>query len=316
MSANQPQRGTRPLRLFTTGTVLGLIWVLIAGVTGIHGAPQQGTIPWKPKPGTEDQYAGSETCVMCHVEHGEAFPENPHAGAGSEVEHPNGDLTCEACHGPGMAHADSGGDPEEMKNFTEKASAEISKSCLGCHAGSARNARYMSSDHAAGDLSCVNCHSVHSPEVMEGLKVTSSPGLCFTCHVEVRASFAGADRHGLGNGLVNCENCHNPHGSMENSMLARPMINGELCAVCHIDKRGPFVFDHAAGTVEGCVACHTPHGSPNRFMLKTNMTSELCVTCHVDAPTFHNMADLRYRNCTTCHTAIHGSDSHHLFFSR
>ena len=76
------------------------------------------------------------------------------------------------------------------------------------------------------------------------------------------------------------------------------------------------VWTTLAGTVEGCVICHAPHAATNRFMLKANRTSELCLTCHLEAPTFHNLADPRYQNCTTCHTAIHGSDSHRLFFRR
>jgi DmsE family decaheme c-type cytochrome len=115
---------------------------------------------------------------------------------------------------------------------------------------------------------------------------------------------------------VGCEDCHNPHGSAETAMLSRPMISGELCVQCHTGKRGPFVYEHLAGTVEGCIVCHESHGSANRFMLKTNRTSELCIMCHVEAPTVHNLADQRYQNCTTCHTAIHGSDSHYLFFRR
>ena len=316
MSAHGHQRNNRRFRLVTGSGAIALFWVLVAVVPGLEGAPQQGTLPWKPASGTEDTYAGNEMCVMCHVDIGTAFEQKQHAGAGAGVDHPAGDLTCESCHGPGMPHVNTGGDPEEMVGFAEKSTAEAVRACLVCHAGSSRHARYAASAHAAGDLSCTACHSIHSPSVTDGLMASESPALCFTCHQDMKAGLAVADGHGLGRGLVSCESCHNPHGSAEPAMLARPMMNGELCTACHVDKRGPFVYDHPVRTVEGCVACHMPHGSANRFMLKTNTARELCISCHVDVPMFHNMADARYRNCTTCHTAIHGSDSHRLFFRR
>ena len=39
--------------------------------------------------------------------------------------------------------------------------------------------------------------------------------------------------------------------------------NEEPCLKCHIDKRGPFVFEHAAVRIDGCETCHMPHGSTN-----------------------------------------------------
>ncbi len=302
--------------LKAVGGVLLLFWILGAAVQAVELIPQQGTLAWKPVKGMEESYAGVEMCLMCHVEFETAFVSNPHAGAGAVTDHPSGDLTCEACHGPGMTHADAGGDPDLMENFSEKATAQIIEACLTCHAGSARQNLFAGSQHAAGDVSCIKCHSIHAPEVAEKLMVSSPPGLCFSCHADMRSTFSATDRHSLNNGVSSCENCHNPHGSTEPAMLVRPMMNGELCSTCHIDKRGPFVYEHAPKLVEGCTACHGPHGSANRFMLKMNTTRELCISCHIEAPTFHNLADSRYRNCTTCHTAIHGSDSNRLFFRR
>jgi len=157
---------------------------------------------------------------------------------------------------------------------------------------------------------------VHAPAVTEKLMGAAVPGLCLDCHQSVKMEFAATEGHKVHRGVSGCESCHNPHGGTEQAMLSRPMVNGELCASCHIDKRGPFVYEHPARLVEGCTACHKPHGSANRFMLKMNTTRELCISCHVEAPTFHNLADPRYRDCTTCHAAIHGSDGHRLFFRR
>lgn len=308
------ERRTTNLKII--GGALVLFWILGVAVPAIQGAPQQGTFPWKPAKGMEDSYAGVEMCVMCHVEFETTFTTNPHAGAGSGTDHPSGDLTCETCHGPAMVHVDSGGDPDLIESFTEKATGQIVEACLTCHAGSARQKLFASSQHAAGGVPCTKCHSIHSPEIDDRLMIARPPDLCFTCHADVRAAFGAVERHGVHSSVNGCEDCHNPHGSVEPMLLNRPMVNGELCARCHIDKRGPFVFEHLPSLVEGCTVCHGPHGSGNRFMLKMNTTRELCISCHIEAPTFHNLADPRYRDCTTCHVSIHGSDSHRLFFRR
>ena len=296
---------------------------MIAGVPGLQGATQQGVLPWGPAPGTQDQYAGTEMCAMCHPDVADAFTANPHAGATMHADLPAGDVTCEACHGPAQAHADAGGDPElVLTSFDGSEGFNVeAKACLACHAGSQEHAYSKVSEHAAGEVTCSECHSVHASPTEMNLLKASTPDLCYTCHQDVEAAFASADGHGLGgahgmNGLMSCEACHSPHGSAYDAMTNKTMVNGELCASCHIDKRGPFVYDHPASTVEGCVACHTPHGSANRFMLKANNTLELCIQCHTEVPTFHNIADPRYRNCTNCHAAIHGSDTHRLFFRR
>jgi DmsE family decaheme c-type cytochrome len=215
-----------------------------------------------------------------------------------------------------MAHVDAGGDPDMMESFGEKSALQIAEACLTCHSGSARQKLFAGSQHMAGDVSCTQCHAMHYPEVDEGLMTASPPALCFDCHAGIKAAFGAVERHGVHSEVNDCDDCHNPHGTPEPAMLTGMMINGELCARCHIDKRGPFVFEHSPRMVEGCTACHGPHGSGNRFMLKMNTTRELCISCHIEAPTFHNLADPRYRDCTTCHTSIHGSDSHRLFFRR
>lgn len=286
---------------------------------GIGPAPsdagQQGTLPWKPAPGTEARYMGSETCLMCHADKTETFALNPHQGATARLGHASGDITCEACHGPGDEHANAGGDLAlVVQDFSD--AATVDAACQACHAGTSGHAMGTASQHAAAGVACTSCHSIHATPVTEGLMTAASPDLCFSCHQDVMATFQAADRHRLNQGVVSCESCHNPHGSPEPAMLAKTMAGGELCVTCHFAQRGPFVYQHPVGTVEGCVACHTPHGSANRFMLKTQQVRELCIACHIDVPTFHDVSNSRYRVCTDCHTAIHGSDTHRLFFRR
>ena len=69
-------------------------------------------------------------------------------------------------------------------------------------------------------------------------------------------------------------------------MLAPALDNEQPCLKCHVDKRGPFVFEHAVVRVEGCDACHVPHGSTNAKLLRRPVVFTLCLECHNGAGTF------------------------------
>ena len=103
-------------------------------------------------------------------------------------------------------------------------------------------------------------------------------------------------------------------------------MNEEPCLKCHQDKRGPFIFEHAAVRVDGCESCHAPHGSMNSRLLRRPVVFTLCLECHNGAGTFgtrntgisiqtatHNLADPRFQNCTACHVRIHGSNANANF---
>jgi DmsE family decaheme c-type cytochrome len=110
---------------------------------------------------------------------------------------------------------------------------------------------------------------------------------------------------------MKCTDCHNPHGNLNHFQLTK--ANWETCVKCHVEKRGPFVFEHAAVRVEGCVACHRPHGSVNNFLLKRREQRFVCLQCHAG---FHNQAAVPHSrggyqtsgDCTRCHVAVHGSN--------
>ena len=107
-------------------------------------------------------------------------------------------------------------------------------------------------------------------------------------------------------------------------MMDQKQANDQPCVNCHIDKRGPFVYEHGSLRVEGCDTCHQSHGSMNARMLRRPTVFTLCLECHNGKGSFgsfgpafghgvptpasiHNLADPRYQNCTVCHQKIHGS---------
>jgi DmsE family decaheme c-type cytochrome len=109
-------------------------------------------------------------------------------------------------------------------------------------------------------------------------------------------------------------------------LVTQASNNEETCIKCHQDKRGPFVFEHAAVRVDGCETCHMPHGSMNSKLLKRPVTFTVCLECHNGQGNFgrqadgvllqsaaHNMLDPRFQNCTNCHVRIHGSNADQNF---
>jgi DmsE family decaheme c-type cytochrome len=121
-----------------------------------------------------------------------------------------------------------------------------------------------------------------------------------------------------------CSSCHEPHGRPAKSTRSLAMAgylrtthSGEIpCTSCHAEKRGPFVFQHGAISAGDCTSCHEVHGSTNPKMLRRAEVWQLCIECHSpigntlgsQPPAFHNLNTARYRNCTSCHVAIHGSN--------
>ena len=103
--------------------------------------------------------------------------------------------------------------------------------------------------------------------------------------------------------------------------------NEQPCLKCHVNKRGPFVYEHASVRVEGCGwSCHMPHGSTNAKLLRRPVVFTFCMECHNGAGTFgrdntgvvvqsasHNMLDPKYQKCTLCHVRIHGSNTDATF---
>lgn len=281
-------------------------------------------------------YTGSNVCWSCHETVYNAFFPNPHyksIASGREAPENTG---CEACHGPASAHVAAGGGSQTIpRAFPRLEPGQVVEACLRCHSQAISRANIRRSEHTLAGVVCTNCHLIHGSEGRKFLLASEQQReVCYGCHATVRAQFAMPFKHRVNEGFMQCTDCHNPHGSFAATwnMGARPRMvdqavgNEEPCLACHTDKRGPFVFEHAAVRVDGCETCHSPHGSANARLLKRPVTFTLCLECHNGAGPFgrqaggvpaqspsHNMSDPRYQNCTTCHVRIHGSNSSGLF---
>jgi predicted CXXCH cytochrome family protein len=318
--------------------------------------------------GQEDQYVGADRCQSCHKSEFTEYHKSPHA---SLVSLPGMVSGCEVCHGPGLAHSKGEEDAEGDDALTAAANKlifafegtpeENASRCLTCHSSSKSQASFAHSEHFAHGVECQNCHTTHlvvaaqiaagdtiartttaqarifevpdakveATWLQDSLLREPQPTLCYSCHANIQAKFALPTHHRVPEGTMKCTDCHQPHGTDNPNKLRTE--GWEACVSCHVEKRGPFVFEHASVQVEGCVACHSPHGSANRMLLERREGRFLCLQCHVDpanslyapgeAPSGPAAANTPHGHlgfqtsgeCTRCHVAIHGSNFNAAF---
>ena len=255
-------------------------------------------------------------CADCHDE-AKIFASNPHTrGYAAAHKGAAGNAVCETCHGDGTKHMAAEGDKSLIKVPRGRAGADT---CQTCHKQSAERASFWNSVHASSEaVNCLSCHSVHKSGFGQKSLLKSDPlPLCASCHQDVKASFtAMPNAHRLKEGVMSCVNCHDPHGRTANHAVRETRAGEPGCVSCHAEKKGPFVYPHVAGVVGSCTTCHRPHGSPYPHQLTRATIANQCLECHStlstgtlgsQPPSFHNLTLPRYQNCTTCHTAVHGS---------
>jgi DmsE family decaheme c-type cytochrome len=256
------------------------------------------------------QVIGPEVCTTCHEDLTNAFKTNVHA------------KSCETCHGSAQEHAESA-DISKIRSFKILTPTKSTAVCLDCHRNDKTHSNRLFDAHSKNNVSCNSCHSVHKGAQRTSLLAKPTTELCATCHAAERAHFNRPFGHKVAAGMMDCVSCHAPHGGSPalKIQMAASHSNDMACLSCHGDKRGPFAFEHMPVKVEGCSGCHEPHGSANPRMLIRSEVRQLCLECHTNSktafgktpPAFHDLRSERFRNCTTCHTKIHGSHTSPAF---
>ena len=297
---------------------LRAFWMLMVGAcmvwaTALAAAAPRGQAATAPdQPTAKATYVGAKTCAMCHADVAKGFAGNPHA----EMVNLHGDkgITCENCHGPGSLHVAAGGEGH-IFDPAKASPQQVINTCLRCHATVHPN--FERSPHAKGGLSCISCHSVHQAAVKVDLLKAPQPQLCEQCHTDVKAALNMPFHHPVPEGVVKCTDCHDVHGTFHQNNLRETADQNMVCTKCHMDVRGPFVYEHAAVREVGCLGCHTPHGSQNARLLNMPDINVLCNQCHspVSAGTVHGMnaGSAERLPCISCHTFIHGSNLNQAF---
>jgi hypothetical protein len=105
-----------------TLAALLLALVVLGGRSGAEEAPS-------PAP---PGFAGEEMCASCHADLADAYAKTPHARPLADPARPEPLRGCEACHGPGATHAESGGSEHgPLQTFAKTAPAQArSVPCL------------------------------------------------------------------------------------------------------------------------------------------------------------------------------------------
>ena len=270
---------------------------------------------------TAPKYVGPVACKACHEEIYNNFEKSPHWRTMLNKRGGPPEQGCEACHGAASEHIDDPSNPAKIFSFKTATARKVNEHCLECHVSSEGQMNFSRSAHSENNLSCLSCHSAHHAGERQFLLIKSQTALCYTCHLKVKPQFNMPFHHRVGEGLIQCVDCHNPHGGFINKQLRSAAARDSVCYRCHADKHGPFVFEHQPIKTEGCIDCHSAHGSPNPRLIKTSNLNILCLKCHTAStfsgasgtPDFHSQA-AQYQACTICHAAIHGSnfDRHFL----
>lgn len=297
-------------------------------------------------------WVGWETCAECHDDLAAGHEYTIHGRLASWELYDQG-RGCEACHGPGSLHAETG-DAELIRSFASLTAEDSAAACLACHEGRG-TMEWAGGTHAMAGIACADCHTFHQPRQVLASTVpttqlvrylrepdrhldapppASAAGLvpaetCYACHTDIRAKFEYTSHHPLVEGYVTCSSCHMNDGSIHGNTMVMDRVN-EQCVNCHPQNEGPWVFEHAP-VEEDCMICHDPHGSVANSLLVQNEPF-LCLQCHEHH--FHaarvggedplpNHPSGGYipnangqlgfiaafnTNCSSCHPAVHGSD--------
>lgn len=281
--------------------------------------------PAAAAPPAAPQYSrkGADSCIACHDDaHVLSIFKTRHARRADErTPFGHGQLQCEACHGPGGAHAGrvrSGQDRPVIPFFDSASTSTVEQKngiCLTCHETYTRH-NWAGSAHEREGLACASCHTMHEardPVLAEA----TQPEKCMDCHPRQRAQSLLPYAHPVRQDRMACSACHSAHGTISDFALIGRTLN-DTCFSCHADKRGPFLWEHAPVT-EDCALCHEPHGS-NHPGLLTQRRPLLCQQCHSEAghpsvplasgqlPPGAPSAQVLGRSCMSCHSQVHGSN--------
>jgi DmsE family decaheme c-type cytochrome len=303
------------MHILQISTILRFVLAIAVAVPGLASSAEDAA------------YVGEKTCIACHTQENRHFSDTLHAKIFRlNPKTDNEKRVCEACHGPGLKHAQNPKDKSLLIGFTKRWGTPIETQngqCAACHKGGSQ-LHWPGSIHADNKLGCADCHNPMEKNSVSGLLTKSTVNeTCASCHQQQRAEFNKRSHMPLPEGKMSCVDCHNPHGSATKPLLKADSTN-MVCYACHAEKRGPFLWEHAP-VRDNCTNCHAVHGS-NHDKLLVAARPFLCQQCHNlsvgHSATFYRAdqtaaagrisgdasARVIGRSCQNCHAQIHGSN--------
>jgi DmsE family decaheme c-type cytochrome len=269
-------------------------------------SPVGGVLPQEAESRTED-------CRACHEDTLSLMDRTYHGGLADE---------CYSCHAGAQEHMEGQmeGENPPGPSIQNMAAEDANAVCQSCHETS-HNPAWEGGAHQRRGVKCIDCHSVHAFKSEKSqLKTDVSSETCTSCHPAIRAMGLRTSHHPVREGLMGCEDCHNPHDGSRPKMIRADWTN-ELCYQCHTEKRGPFLWEH--GPVrENCLNCHNPHGSNHEKLLVAKQPY-LCQRCHLNTrhpgtlydgsnagTTIAGSSNRAIEHaCKNCHQFVHGGNA-------
>ena len=269
-------------------------------------------------------------CLTCHAD--------KNAATIKGTVHPPAVRDCLKCHDPHQSD-------NKFQLLKPTSGAKGENLCLSCHT-QGLDVPEKGSRHAALDMGCETCHTVHKTGDKGKLEfdyhlTKATPALCIDCHDPKDASLIKAHQ-GQPFAAANCVQCHDPHQSKQAKLMQQfthvPFASGS-CDTCHQPaKDGKVVLTQAdskalcvscheeqskkiesakvqhPGAQGDCVACHNPHAGKTPGFVQPDPVNA-CLTCHSEQAEQQKKAHLHQpafqQGCATCHEP-HGGDNAHL----
>ncbi len=269
-------------------------------------------------------------CITCHADKNAADLKGK--------VHPPGVRDCLKCHDPHQS--------DNKFQLLQPTSGDKGQNlCLTCHT-QGLNVPEKGSRHAALDMGCETCHTVHKTGEPGKLEfdyhlTKTTPALCIDCHDVKDASLIKAHQ-GQPFATANCIQCHDPHQSAQAKLMQKfthPPFADKTCEVCHqpakdgkvvltqTDSKAICVTCHAEqaekiekakvqhpGAQGDCVACHNPHAGKTPGFIQPDPVNA-CLACHSEQADQFKKAHLHQpafgQGCATCHEP-HGGNNEHL----
>jgi predicted CXXCH cytochrome family protein len=257
------------------------------------------------------EFAGEETCALCHADIAKKFSSNPHSELA--LLHGGKGVTCESCHGAGQAHVASGGDPTKILQLDKMSAKQVDATCLGCHADAHPN--FLRSDHGKAGVSCTSCHSIHGLAPVVIPAVASTASATTTKKSTVTRFFSELKPDTSISDPLQWTAASAEMPGQNPDLLKAPQP--QLCFSCHSDVKPAFSqpFHHKVN--EGlmkCTDCHDTHGTfRNNQLRSTADQNMICVKCHTETrgPFVFEHAAVKSEGCLGCHSP-HGSQNARL----
>ena len=133
------------------------------GCTSCHQAHAPRAEEAKAPEAAAAKFTGEATCLVCHSDHRE-YSHRPQVADS---------LGCEACHGPGRAHVEGRGDVSLIRQPGKQEAPDSDRSCVMCHSDMTAPEHFKPEP---GKNRCVDCHSIHTPPVLEAATPAETPG--------------------------------------------------------------------------------------------------------------------------------------------